>query len=287
MHWTTRIRTVTAGCLAAATIWPPAGVAARAGATERWAVCYNDRPAASDLARYQLVVLDTEQHPPLAPMLERGRTVLAYLSITQLGRGREVFASLDRAGAVLGRHPVWSDAHYLDFRHPEWTRVVLEELVPRALDAGFTGLFLDTLDDADFLERQDPERHRGMREAAVRLVRAVRHQYPQIVLMMNRGYALLPELAASVDILLGESVLTTFDPGTGAYARVPEADVAWQVNALRGGKALNPRLKILTLDYWDPADAEGVRRIYREQRANGFVPYVSTPLLDTLVEEPR
>jgi uncharacterized protein (TIGR01370 family) len=287
MPWTSRIRALTAGFAAAAALWPSAGAGARVDGPQRWAVCYTDRPAAADLAEYEVVVLDADHRPSLGPLIERGRTVLAYLSLTQLGRGRDVFPGLRQAGAVLEQHPVWTDAHYLDFRHPAWARAVLEELVPRALDAGFTGLFLDTLDDAEYLERTDPVRHRGMTDAAVRLVRAIRHQYPQAVLMVNRGYALLPEIAGSIDILLGESVLSTFDPATKAYRRVPEADVAWQVNALRQGKALNPRLRVFTLDYWDPEDVEGLRRLYREQRGTGFVPYVSTPMLDTLVEEPR
>ena len=40
-----------------------------------------------------------------------------------------------------------------------------------------------------------------------------------------------------------------------------------------------PSLPILSLDYWDPADAAGVREIYRRQRALGHLPYVATPLL--------
>jgi hypothetical protein len=286
----TRIaRTCTRAALLAtvAAFWPLTRVGLRAETQERWAVCYSSGVASHDLARYDVVVLDSEHHPPLAPILERDRTLLAYLSLTQMGTGRAEFPSLSKIGVVLDRHPVWGDAHYLDFRRPEWMRAVLEELVPRALEAGFTGLFLDTLDDAEFLERQDRRRWAGMREAAARLVQAIRHQYPQAVLMVNRGYALLPEIAPSIDILLGESVLATFDPATKAYVRVPEPDAVWQLGALRRAKALNPKLKVFTLDYWDPADADGVRRLYREQRANGFVPYVSTPMLDRLVEEPR
>jgi hypothetical protein len=234
-----------------------------------------------------VVVLDPEHHPSLAPLLDRDRVVLAYLSLTEIGTGRSLFPALARAGVALDAHPVWTDARYLDVRRPEWTRAVLEDLVPRALEAGFTGLFLDTLDDADFLERRDPARYAGMREAAVRLVLAIRHQYPQITLMVNRGYALVPEIARAIDILLGESVLATFDPATKAYARVPAPDVAWQRDALRRAKALNPKLRVFTLDYWDPTDREGIRQLYREQRAQGFVPYVSTPLLDTIVGEPE
>ncbi len=287
MHWAARIRTLAAGFAAAAVVWPPLDAGARTDASERWAVCYSDRPSSNDLARYDVVVLDADHHPPLAPLLERGRTVLAYLSLTEIGRGRQGFPALEKAGVVLDAHPLWSDAHYLDFRRPEWSKAVLEDLAPRALDAGFTGLFLDTLDDAAYLEQTDPGRYQGMKEAAVRLVRALRHQFPQMVLMVNRGYALLPEIAGSIDILLGESVIATFDPATRGYRRVSDADAAWQLQQLAQGRTLNPRLRIFTLDYWDPADTAGVQRLYREQRANGFVPYVATPALDTLVEEPR
>jgi uncharacterized protein (TIGR01370 family) len=278
--------TVAAATLAAAA-WPLPGAHARADARERWAVCYTNRPAAADLAAYDVVVLDPHLHPPLGPLIERNRTVLAYLSLTQLHRDRAHFSTLRRAGVVLEAHPIWSDAHYLDFRRPEWSRLVLESLVPEALEQGFTGLFLDTLDDAELLEAQDPARHRGMTAAAVRLVRAIRHQYPQAVLMVNRGYAVVPEIAGSIDILLGESVITTFDAGTRDYRRVTDAGAKWQIDRLRDARRINPGLKLFTLDYWDPADLEGVRRIYREQRDQGFVPYVSTPELDALVEEPR
>ena len=59
-----------------------------------------------------------------------------------------------------------------------------------------------------------------------------------------------------------------------------------RVTILQAAKARRPKLRIMTLDYWDPEDAEGVSRIYREQRANGFEPYVATIKLDRIVTEP-
>jgi hypothetical protein len=44
---------------------------------------------------------------------------------------------------------------------------------------------------------------------------------------------------------------------------------------------------VFTLDYWNPEDAAGIRRIYRTERANGFHPYVATIKLDRIVREPR
>jgi uncharacterized protein (TIGR01370 family) len=268
-------------------LWMMLGTDLRAEDTVRWAVCYSDRPSPFDLARYDVVVLDPDRRPNLGPMSDRRRTILGYLSLTQMGRERAQFRELSSVGVVLDEHPIWRGAHYLDFRRPEWTRVVIEEIVPRMLSAGFNGLFLDTLDDAEFLEQQDAVKFRGMRRAAVQLVLAIRHNFPHIVLMANRGYALMPDIAGSLDMVLGESVLTTFDTTTRAYRRVAAQDIEWQVSALRAARAVNPRLKIFTLDYWDPADRDGVRRLYDEQRRNGFIPYVSTPMLDMLVREPR
>jgi polysaccharide biosynthesis protein PelA len=289
MYSRMRIVTCLAGILTSlhvSALWLIAGTRVHAANKPRWVVCYSDRPSPFDLARYDVVVLDPDRRPNLGPMVDRNRTILGYLSLTQMGRERTQFRALADAGVVLGEHPIWKGAHYLDFRRPEWTRVVIEEIVPRALSAGFSGLFLDTLDDAEFLERQDPVKFKGMRAAAIQLVHAIRHHFPAIVLMANRGYAVMPEIAGSIDMVLGESVLATFDPDTRAYRLVAPRDVEWQVNALRAARAVNPRLKIFTLDYWDPSDRQGIRRLYETQRRNGFIPYVSTPMLDTVVQEP-
>lgn len=282
---TLRFGTTAARLLAFATA-SLASVGLGAEAPVRWAVCYGDRPAAAELTGYDLVVLDAVHHPPLAEIRARQRTVLAYLSLTEMGDAHAAFSDLKAAGVVLDPHPGWGGTYYLDFRRPEWSRLVLERLVPDALAAGFTGIFLDTIDDAAFLEAKDPVAYAGMQAAIVQLVRSIRRAHPDAVLMVNRGYAVMPEIAGVIDILLGESVAATFDPRTKRYARVTDADVEWQVQQLRLAKTVNPSLRLFTLDYWDPSDAAGLRDLYQRQRASGFSPYVSTPLLDTLVPEP-
>src|SRR5262245_11203086 len=114
-------------------------------AAEPWTLCYSPDINDSDLSRYRLVVLDADHYPSLGPLAERGTPRLAYLSLTQMGKGRPEFPEIVKAGVILEEHPVWTDAHYLDFRRAEWAALVLDRLVPQALERGFTGLFLDTL----------------------------------------------------------------------------------------------------------------------------------------------
>ena len=88
------------------------------------------------------------------------------------------------------------------------------------------------------------------------------------------------------DMLLGESVFTTYDATSGAYRLLPEADYRWQVERMRDAQRRDPKLRLFTLDYWNPDDPRGIARIYAQQRTNGFIPYVGTPDLTRIVSAP-
>ncbi len=253
----------------------------------RWAAYYRDTATPRELSGFDLLVLDADRHPPLAPLTDRGQLLLAYVSLTEVGAHRVFFAPLERANALLESHPHWKDARFIDIRNPLWAVLLVEQIVPQVLAAGFDGLFLDTLDDAELLETRDPKRFAGTKDAAIALVRTIRRHYPTIRLMVNRGYAIMPAIARDVDFVLGESVQGSFDPNTREYRQPDESDVAWQVGRLEDAALRNPRLRILTLDYWSPDDEAGIRHIYDTQRRRGFSPYVATPLLDRVVKEPR
>jgi hypothetical protein len=164
--------------------------------------------------------------------------------------------------------------------------MVVERLVPEILGKGFNGVFLDTLDDAEFLEQQDPARFGGMVKAAAELLREIHQRFPGVPVMVNRGYAVLPHAAGAFDMLLGESVSTTYDPASGAYKPSADADYQWQIDRMRDAQRRDPKLRLFSLDYWNPDDPRGIARIYAQERTNGFVPYVGTPDLTQVIPEP-
>jgi hypothetical protein len=153
---------------------------------------------------------------------------------------------------------------------------VLDELIPAILAKGFDGLFFDTLDNPLELERREPQQFAGMTRAAADLVQAVRGRYPRLTLMLNRAYDILPAVAPHIDMVLGESVYADWDFETSRYRFVAEAEYRRQVKLLQASRKQAPKLKVYTLDYWDPADSAGVARIYAEQRRNGFSPLALT-----------
>ncbi|MGN7161224.1 endo alpha-1,4 polygalactosaminidase [Sphingomonas sp. SAFR-052] len=252
----------------------------------RWAVDYG---AATDpvLARgYQLLVLEPHHARPVAPLRGPGATLLGYVSLGEVEKRRPYFAALERAGALGIANPDWPDARRADLRHPAWTAAVLDQIVPQILQLGYDGIFIDTMDNAEAMERQDPQGANDMVAAGARLIAAIRARFPGIRIMLNRGYALLDRVAVSIDYVLGESMASRWNFATKRYDLLSDSDWTWQADRLRAAKAINPAMVVTTLDYWDMADTRQVANLYARERAGGFAPYVSTLALDRLWPEP-
>ncbi len=254
--------------------------------TPRFAIYYDKTAPASAFEPYSLIVLDSDHHPDLRPLAERGKMLLGYLSLGEVEMQRIYFKRLKDKGLVMEDNKNWPGSHFIDIRNPLWQKLVLEDLIPHILSQGFQGVFLDTLDSPIELERSQPQKFKGMRQAAVQLVKAMRAQYPEMKIMINRAYPLLAELAPSVDYVLGESVYADYNFDTKKYGRVEPALYGEQVAWLKSAKAANPAIGIYTLDYAQKDDNGAIREIYAAQRKNGFIPYVATVDLNELVPEP-
>ena len=262
------------------------GLSARAlpePAMQLWGIDYSGSTDPALARRYNLLVLEPDFARPLAPLRGKGAKILGYISLGEVHMDRPFAAALAKAGALSDPNPNWRDARYADLRHPAWKAAVLDELIPAILLKGYDGIFMDTLDNAEALERGKP----GTLASAAELIRAIRKRFPGMTIMMNRGYALLPQVVSQIDIVLAEAMASRWSFTGRRYEMTSLADWEWQAEKLHAARSANPRLKLMTLDYWDPADKATIANLYARERAAGFQPYVSTLALDRLIPEPR
>jgi polysaccharide biosynthesis protein PelA len=250
----------------------------------RWLVFYGERADEATLASYDIVVLDSGFRGSISAVVDTGTRVCGYLSLGEIKTSDPFFDFMDRA-ALLEENPDWPGTRRVDVRHPSWRSLVFDRKIPSIVATGFNGLMLDTLDTAPYLEQVDPVRYHGVRAAAVELVAAIRARWPRMMLIVNRGYALLPDLVDKIDAVIAESLMTSPDQGTGGFVWVDAQAVELQLSLLMPAARRTPPLPILSLDYWFPDDTKTIAAIYRRERDLGHHPYVATRLLDRIVPE--
>ena len=252
-----------------------------------WAAYYADKVPLSSFDPYDLIVFDSQDHPQLKPLSDRGKTLLGYLSLGEIEKIRPYYRAVKSENLLLDENKNWPGSYFVDVRNKFWAKRVIEELIPQLLHKGFHGVFIDTLDNPIELERQDPEKFKGMRDASVTLIKAIRYHYPQIPIMINRAFEILPELGEHITMVLGESMYSSYDFTNKKYKKVNENDYRDLVSKLQNFKKSFPKIRVMSLDYWNPEESDEIKKIYNIQRANGFEPFVSVLKLDHLTIEPK
>ncbi|HET7884529.1 MAG TPA: endo alpha-1,4 polygalactosaminidase [Acetobacteraceae bacterium] len=261
--------------------------AAQASVGKTWIAFYGQTADTSELSQYNIVVLDPMFQGSIAEIAGKGATVCSYLSLGEV-RLDAAYGADVAPDALLEENPNWPGTRRIDVRQASWSRLVLDELIPQVAAKGFNGLLLDTLETPHHLEQLDPEKNAGMSQSAAKLVREIRSRYPKMMLIINRGYGLLADVGDCVDAVVAESLLTTVDCREDRfdYRWNSAQEVGWQLALLQPVLNRPDPVPILSLDYWNPEDTEGVREIYRRQRSLHHYPYVGQRLLDTIVPEP-
>lgn len=253
---------------------------------KKWAIYFAENLPNEVFKPYSPVVLEPDQHPDLAILLESGKMVLGYLSLGEVSKDRHYYSEVKKEGLLLETNKNWPDSRMVDVRNPLWTSRVIEELIPSILFSRFSGVFLDTVDNPSYLEEKEPEKYKGMKKGIVQLIKTIRLHYPQMPIMMNRGFAILKDVANEIDMVLAENILVDHNIAEGKSRFVSEEQYQKVVKELKEAQKINPELEIFTLDYWDPNDTETVKKIYEIQRESGFYPYVSTLHLNQIIPEP-
>ncbi|GAA2394797.1 hypothetical protein [Dactylosporangium salmoneum] len=198
-----------------------------------------------DLLRYRQAVLQPEFYPPedLRRLRADGTQPLAYLSLSE-DQGPP--APWQRPE----RNPDWGGA-FVHVGHPQWSEHVLGQ-ARAALESGFAGLFLDTLN----VELTYPEDVPPL----LGLVAALRKVAGRAYILANRGFGMLPQMAEHVDGILFESFSARWtDGGYGP----------WPPDILEGHARVAEELPRYDLDLYalDYADTPGLADFARRRAA--------------------
>ncbi|CDR34307.1 endo alpha-1,4 polygalactosaminidase [Criblamydia sequanensis] len=251
-----------------------------------FAIIYNSEISKDTLKNFNLLVMDDTTLPLIETINQSDVTTLGYLNLGEIEKSRKYFSKVLDLGILLSENPNWPSEYAIDIRSLKWAEFVIEDLIPLLLFKRFDGLFIDTLDTPLELERQNPSQFSGMRESAISLIKAIRINYPDVPIMVNRAYEILPEIGGLINMVLAESLFTSYDFSKKEYRKENEEEIKRQIDFLKNLKKLFPHLTIYTLDYWNSSDSQGIKAIYERSEKEGFIPYVADIDLMKIQEKP-
>ena len=253
-------------------------------------VNYSAKPDPQDLTTFDLCILDPEADVDLTAGHSVGHSFLAYISTVEVRPGSPMEKRvLKHKIPMVGGNVDWG-TRLLDITDPEWLPMIVDGLARDASAKGYDGFFLDTLDSAELLTRQSPEKARSYHQVLVKLVKELRAKYPAAKIVTNRGFDLVDEIAADINGVLVESVFQTFDPKTKRYRSVSPDDTAWLERRIRSVQM--HKLPVYAVDYVQPDQKDLAGETARKLSSLGCIPFVTThdlngTALAPLCEVPR
>ena len=250
-----------------------------------WLVYYGKQIPELDLNLYNPIVLDPQTEINVHALKVKEKEVLGYLALTEVSPHNEWFTVIKERQLLIKEDPDWPGSWMVDIRNPFWEKLLIEEVIPKILTRGFTGLFYDQLDIAMELEKSDSLRYAGMTQAAIQLVRHIHDKFPHLRFMLNRAYEIIPQVGNHIDYLLAETFLTSYDFKTQQYYLRSQKEIDWQLGQVNQARRVFPHLVAFSVDYWDPQDKKMIKYLYERERAYCLRPYITTINLISVTPE--
>ena len=243
--------------------------------------CYYGPDKIKEMSQFDAVIFEPKQHSKkeIEKLKEAGTLTIGYITIGEdddFHKKAGWYFDRNKDGKP-DRNGTWN-SWYADARSKEWRNYVINKKAYDVLvNKGCDGIFLDTVDTAQLYGES--------RDGMIRLIKELRKTYPKAIIVQNRGFTVIEDTAKYVDGVMYEAFSVHFNFKTKKYNKVSVGDLKWSKQMAQNTLAPLIRktgLVVFSLDYAGPEQKKLIQFAYNRARYYGFVPYVSTILLNNL-----
>jgi polysaccharide biosynthesis protein PelA len=237
-----------------------------------WLCYYKDTFPSSFSYNYDLYILDRNSHPDLNAIKKHGGKSVGYVSFGEVNKHEAHYKETKMRKLIVDKNPSWPDAMRVQIGHKKWHDIILNKVIPEIVAKGFDGIFIDTIDTAQYLEND--KKLSGSISGAISLIKKIRKKYPKLILVMNNGLFLLDHIGKHIDALVVEDVYTSYNFKKNKYQL---AKSAWTKNRIIPLISFNTKFKkpVLPLEYLKGSDTKNIRKVTERAKSDGFIPYIS------------
>lgn len=245
----------------------------RADSNKKWLIVYSKEVTSTQLRGVDIAIVEPDAVKPARYPASHTR-FYGYVSVGAVHNHRAYWPKIRSAPYVLEKDPEWPDSYRIDIRAKAWQQLLLNEVIPELSKEKFSGVFLDTIDNALYLEELDPKRFAKSRAALVQFIKAIKKKFPRMGILPNNGFPILNDIGTVVDGTVAEDVYTRYNFTAKTYDATPMADTLTKEAALDQfiQKFKKPVYVVL---YGDPKSLL-VQHAIARCRDKGYHWYVST-----------
>jgi uncharacterized protein (TIGR01370 family) len=158
------------------------------------------------LKKFDIVAIDPYNVPgkKFVAKLKKSQTiVLAYIDIGEAEKWRVYFFDMPK-DLIIKENPDWPGNYFVNVNDKRWHKIILRQAIPYLFKWGnYDGLMLDMLDTVDEYPNLKP----GM----ISLVKKIHKKYENLLIVPNRGFAILPQISKYIDAFKYEEMCSRFD----------------------------------------------------------------------------
>lgn len=222
-------------------------------------------PQLENLSKYDFTVLDPSAQVDLGLAHRAGKKVLAYISVGEVGGDAWYLAAALAAAQTKAENPDWG-SYVMDVSDPAWARFVITRLAKGAVDQGYDGFFLDTVDVIYDLSEADPDHAQSYFDGMTALIKGLKAAYPTKQIITNRGFEIFDQIRPVIDGFLVESMFST--RVDGGFGPQDSQTTYWLNQRLAPVKAAGT--PIYVIDYGDPDNLVAAARTAEKIRNLGY-----------------
>lgn len=243
---------------------------------------YGETPMLKQLAQFEFAVVEPD-HGFVPVRASHKPRWIAYVSVGEVNKSRDYYSAIPKPW-IIGHNVEWI-ADIIDQGAPGWPEFFVEHVIAPLWKQGYNGFFLDTLDSYQLVVKDEAQRQKSQ-QGLIAVIRAMHKRFPQAVLILNRGFELLPAIHNDIYAVAFESLFKGWSEKSREYIDVPDTDRKWLLAQASSVKK-HYDLPVIAIDYCPPTSRQCSRDTVRRIRALGLVPYVGDGQLQTVNLESR
>ncbi|MDF1797163.1 MAG: endo alpha-1,4 polygalactosaminidase [Coxiellaceae bacterium] len=232
---------------------------------------YGVNPPMDELHAFDVVVVDPKTGLDPKKFNDQNSQAYAYVSIGEWHGDKKI----PNKKWIMARNRTWN-SYALDQTNPAWRDYALNDIIAPLVKQGYSGLFFDTM-DSYHLFAKTPEARAQQEAGMVTLIQSVKKKYPNIKIILNRGFELLPKVNKDIAGVAAESLYAGWNHAKHRYVDVPAKSREWISQQMQAVKKYG--LWPIVIDYVNPADGKKVQQVADKITADGFIPWVGNGTL--------